>query len=68
MDYLKEKSDLEVLNHYAKNLTQETWEVFAGPESLREEILDLLAIIKLMNYKFFVQHLNLSQLISNLPR
>ena len=67
-EYIKEKSDLEVLNHYAKNLTQETWEVFAGPESLREEILDLLAIIKLMNHKFLTQHPNLSQIISNLPK
>ena len=66
--YLKEKADWEIVNHYAKNLTEEFWEIFAGPEALREEILDFLAILKLLNYKFAVQHPALTQLISSLPR
>jgi len=66
-EYLKEKADWEVLNSYAKDLIEEFWEIFAGPETLREEILDFLTILKLLNYKFTVQHPTLTQLISALP-
>lgn len=66
--YLKEKANWEVLHHYAKNLVEEFWEVFTGPETLREEILDLLTILKLLNYKFTVQHPTLTKLISSLPK
>ena len=66
--YLEEKCDKEVLNNYAKNLTEEFWEVFSGPESLREELYDLLVVLKLLNYKLFTQYPNIARLISNLPR
>ena len=66
--YLKEKADWEVINHYAKNLTSESWEVFLGPESFREELFDFLTILKLLNYKFIAQHPVLAQLISSIPR
>jgi len=68
IDYLKEKGDFELLNNYLKNLIEETGEMFSGPETFREEILDFLTILKLLNYKFTAQHPNLSQLISRLPR
>ena len=68
IEYLKKEADWEVLNHYAKDLVEEFWEVFTGPEALREEILDFLTILKLLNYKFVVQHPILTKLISNLPR
>lgn len=66
--YLKERADKEVLEHYLKNLREELWEVFAGPQSLREEIDDFLTILKLLNYKFSVQHPTISKIISNMPR
>ncbi|TSC55576.1 MAG: hypothetical protein Greene041639_572 [Parcubacteria group bacterium Greene0416_39] len=68
ISYLKEKGDHEALYHYLKNLREETWEVFAGPEMLKEEILDVLAILKMLRYKFLVQHPTISQIISLLPR
>jgi uncharacterized protein len=68
MEYLKEKGVYELLNHYTRNLFEETWEVFSGPEMLRDEALDLLAILKLLRYKLTTQHPILSQMMLALPR
>ena len=66
--YLEERADREVLNHYLKNLREELWEIFMGPETLREEIDDFLIILKLLNYKFSVQHPNIAKVILGLPK
>ena len=66
--YLREKGEHEVLYHYAKNLFEELWEVFSGPEILREEVLDFLTILKLLRYKFAAQHPVISKLMLSLPR
>ncbi len=65
MIYLKSKADYEILYNYNKNLRQELWEVFAGPEKFREELIDFLTLLKLFNYKFVVQHPFLNSLIEN---
>jgi Zn-finger nucleic acid-binding protein len=66
MNYLKNKSDYEILHHYAKNLVLELWEVFSGPEIFRSELEDFFTLLKLFNYKFETQHPYLTQLIENL--
>lgn len=66
--YLREKAEHRVLYHYAKDLFEEAWEIFSGPEMLREEILDFLAILKLLMYKFASQYGTLSRMIIALPR
>lgn len=66
--YLKEKGSHEVLEKYLKNLKEEAWEIFSGPELLKEEILDFLAITKLLSYKFAVQHPAISQVMLSLPK
>ncbi len=68
IEYLKEKADYEVLQKYTKNLSQEFWEIFTGPETFREEISDFLTILKLFNYKFVTQHPIITKIISNLPK
>ena len=68
MVYLRKKSDYEILNRYAKNLAVQLWEVFAGPETLREELADFLMLAKLLNYKFAVQHPFIEKLIEDLPK
>jgi len=68
MEYLKDKGEYEVMHHYIKNLFGELWEVFSGPEMLRDEVLDFLTILKLLRYKFVVQHPVISQLLLSLPR
>jgi Zn-finger nucleic acid-binding protein len=68
MNYLKSKSDYEVLNHYTKNLVAELWEVFSGPEKFRSELSDFLTLLKLFNYKFITQHPYLNALIDDLPK
>lgn len=68
IDYLKKQASFEILRNYAKNLLQETWEVFTGPETLREEIEDFLTVLKLLKYKFSSQHPEITKLISGLPR
>ncbi len=66
--YLKEQADFEILNNYVKNLLEEAFEVFTGPETLREEIEDFLTILKLLKYKFAVQHPVITKLIAELPK
>lgn len=68
INWLRKKTDYEILRNYAKNLFEEFAEIFIGPETLREEILDFLAILKLLNYKFAVQHPVISKIISQLPK
>jgi len=64
--YLKEKADYEVLYHFSKNLIEEMGEVFIGPEKIKEEVLDLLTLLKLLHYKFSIQHPYLTTLIKGL--
>jgi len=69
MNYLKNKSDYEILHCYTKNLIREMWEVFSGPETFREELADFFTLLKLLNYKFVVQHPHITQLLNdNLPK
>lgn len=68
VEYLKEKGHEEIMRRYAKNLVEELWEVFAGPEMLRDEVLDFLTILKILRYKFMVQHPIISRLMLSLPR
>jgi Zn-finger nucleic acid-binding protein len=65
INYLKQKSDYEILHRYTKDLVLEAWEVFSGPETLREEVADVLTLIKLFNYKFVTQYPFLNSLIEN---
>ena len=65
MAYMKDKSDYEVLHRYTKNLAKELWEVFSGPEPFREEVLDFMMVLKLLNYKFVTQHPLLNSWIEN---
>ena len=46
VNYLKTKSDYELLHNYAKNLVVQLWEVFSGPEGFRSELADFLMILK----------------------
>ena len=66
--YLRESAENRVLYHYARSLLDEAWEVFSGPEILREEILDFLTVLKLLMYKFATQYAKLSQIMVSLPR
>ncbi|MDD5145982.1 MAG: zf-TFIIB domain-containing protein [Candidatus Pacebacteria bacterium] len=66
--YLKEEGNYEVLNKFTKKLLGEFWEIFSGPEDLREEVSDFLAILKLLKYKFATQNLAITKLISSLPK
>ena len=68
IDYLREKLSKEIINNYAKNLAEETAEVFTGPESLEDELSDVLTVIGLFKYKFSAKHPAISSVISDLPR
>ena len=68
IQYLKEKGEFEVLYNFSKNLAEEFWEIFTGPEDLKDEILDFLTILKLFTYKFTVQHPVIARIISALPK
>ncbi|MBU2579168.1 zf-TFIIB domain-containing protein [Patescibacteria group bacterium] len=66
--YLKRKKQYEVLNNYFKNLIAEGIEIFIGPETFHNELNDFLGILKLLKYKFAVQHPSISKIILMLPR
>ena len=68
IEYLKGKGSFAVLNNYAKNLAEEFWEIFIGPGDFREEILDFLTILKMLNYKFATQYPAFTKIISQLPK
>lgn len=68
INYLKRKSDYEILHNYMKNFVVELWEVFSGPETFRDELEDFLTLLKLFNYKFIVQYPHITELIDNLPK
>jgi len=68
IQYLKDKADTEVLSNYLKNLREELWEIFQGPETLKEEFEDFIAILKLFAYKFTTQHPVIAKIISSLPK
>jgi Zn-finger nucleic acid-binding protein len=63
INYLKTKSDYEILHRYSKNLVVQLWEVFSGPEGFRSELEDFLMLVKLFAYKFEEQHPYLTKLI-----
>ncbi|MDP2637287.1 MAG: zf-TFIIB domain-containing protein [bacterium] len=66
--YLQEKAQHEVLYHYLRTVLNEGWEVFSGPEMLKEEVLDFLAVLKVLQYKLGAQHPLLTKLIVSLPK
>ncbi len=66
--YLREKETYEALHNYSRNLLGELWEIFSGPELLREEIDDFFAILKLLRYKFITHHPAIAQFIVSLPK
>ena len=62
------KAKLEILENYFRNFIEEITEIFVGPDTLKEEILDLLAILKVLNYKFAVQLPTLTKIILDMPK
>ncbi|MDD2913477.1 MAG: zf-TFIIB domain-containing protein [Candidatus Pacebacteria bacterium] len=68
IDWLKAKANREILDNYTENLLKEFGEIFVGPETTKEEILDFLMVLKLLNYKVLVKHPNLSRFFSDLPK
>ncbi len=68
IDYLKKKKNYEILNNYSKNIFRELTEIVSGPETLQEEVLDFLIILKLLNYKLSAQQPRIAKLISDIPK
>lgn len=67
--YLKEEGDYEVMHHAIKSMSEELWEVFSGPESMREELGDVITVMKMIYYKFSAQHPFIENLIKGwLPK
>ncbi len=68
IDWLKEKADYEILNNYSKSLSEEFSEIFVGPEELKEELGDFVAVSRLLKYKLLTQYPNISKIILSLPK
>ena len=67
IEYLRKRKDYEILNNFNKRVIKEFWEIFVGPQSLREETSDFLTVLKILVYKFSAQHPTIIKIISNLP-
>jgi len=66
--WLKKEASYKAIKKYLQVLLEETAEIFVGPEGLRDELGDFLAVLKLLNYKLATQYPVLAELISNLPK
>lgn len=66
--YLKEKGGDKIMQEYFKTLLEETGEVVLGPDSLEEEVKDLLTVLSLLKYRFAGKHPFITEAISNLPK
>ncbi len=68
VEYLREKSGEKIMKDYAKVLVKETAEVFVGPESLQEELSDLVTVITLLKHKLSVKIPTVAEIIAGLPK
>lgn len=68
VDFLQEQRNYGIINSYAKNLLKEAAEVFTGPETLKEEFLDFISILKILNYKLLEKYPDIFRIISGLPK
>lgn len=68
ISYLEEKGQHEVLYNYMDSLLGQTWEVFTGPDMLREEVRDVAVLLKLMQHKFLAKHPHISKLLVEMPK
>jgi Zn-finger nucleic acid-binding protein len=66
--YLKDKGGDKIMQEYFKTLLEETGEVFLGPESLEDEVKDVLTVLSLLKYRFAGKHPFISETISKLPK
>lgn len=68
LKYLEETKKKDLLDKYSDVLIGEMWEVFTGPKELREELRDVVSVLKIFRYKFLLQHPEISKIILSLPR
>ncbi len=66
--YLKDEAGDKIMKEYLKTLAEETGEVFLGPESLEDEVKDVLTVLSLLKYRFAGKHPFISETISKLPK
>ncbi len=68
IDYLKAEDKKELMKNYSNVLSQELWEVFDGPKELREELTDLISVIKILQYKFIGENDWMKRFLMSLPK
>ena len=66
--YLRKQEKDQILYNYFNNIIEEAIEVFHGPEEFKKELLDFLAVLKLLDYKMATQHPIISKAILDLPK
>lgn len=68
LSYLQVKNKKELMDNYGRILAQEAWEVFSGPKEAREELIDLISVLKVIQYKFASQNDWITKFLMSLPR
>lgn len=64
--YTRREGRKEIWDHYYDVLKKEAKEIFTGPEPLRDEVEDLLMVVKLFKYRFIARHPMITQFLQSL--
>ncbi len=68
IDYLRDRVSRETITGYLKDIGEEGFELFSGPEGFSSEAKDLLMVMKLLTYRIGVQFPLLKDIIQHLPK
>jgi uncharacterized protein len=64
--YTRREGSQEIWGRYYEVLKKQAEEIFTGPDSLREEVEDLLMVVKFFKYRFIAKHPMLTQWLRSL--
>ena len=68
IDALERELTTKTVSDYVKASVSEAKELVTGPESPLSEWRDLRAVLRLLRFRFFVEHQGLSKLLTRIPR
>ena len=68
IDALETELTTKTFSDYVKASVSEANELVTGPESTLSEWRDFRAVLRLLRFRFFVEHQGLSKLLTRIPR
>ena len=68
IEALEHEVTTKTFSDYVKASVSEAREIVTGPESALSEWRDFRAVLRLLRFRFFVEHQGLSKLLTRIPR